>query len=51
MGTGTVGKGGAAVREHFLLPGVGAMVLVVQVEAIGKSGLSVRELSLHWEQW
>jgi len=26
---GAVGKGGVAVREHFLLPALGAMVVVV----------------------
>lgn len=48
--TGAVGKGGVAVREHFLLPVLGAMVEVVEVEAVGKSGLTVREHLLHWEQ-
>jgi len=28
--TGAAGKGGVAVREHFLLPSLGAMVVVVE---------------------
>jgi len=50
VGTGAVGKGGVAVREHFLCHGLGAMMVVVQVKAVGKSGLAVSDHFLHWEQ-
>ena len=50
VGTGAVGKGWVAVREHFLCHGLGAMMVVVQVKAVGKSGLAVSDHFLHWEQ-
>ena len=38
-----VGKGGRSTRDHFLLPVLGAIKVVVEAGLVGKGGLAVRD--------
>ena len=38
-----VGKGGLATRDHFLLPALQAIEVVVEAGVVGKGGVAVRD--------
>ena len=48
---GAIGKGWTAVKDHFLLPALGPMVVVVGTGAVGKGWVAIRGRFLLWGQW